>query len=159
VRRFEQKRFPVLPPEIPSYLVLLRVGFALPRALLPARCALTAPFHPYPGKAFLRGLRNGSRLLRPRVRREQASSRRPLTRGGMFSVALSVEWTSIHPPGRYPAHCSAEFGLSSLLAESDRPVRLPTSSLYAMVPTGLFRESSRSIGKLGFMLLATHSSD
>ncbi len=36
-------------PEIPPYLVLLRVGFALPAALLPRRCALTAPFHPYPG--------------------------------------------------------------------------------------------------------------
>ena len=33
--------------EIPPYLVLLRVGFALPVALLPRRCALTAPFHPY----------------------------------------------------------------------------------------------------------------
>jgi hypothetical protein len=29
------------------YLVLLRVGFAMPRALLRGRCALTAPFHPY----------------------------------------------------------------------------------------------------------------
>jgi len=27
---------------------LLRVGFALPATLLPRRCALTAPFHPYP---------------------------------------------------------------------------------------------------------------
>ena len=34
--------------EIPAYLVLLRVGFTLPRPLLSARCALTAPFHPYP---------------------------------------------------------------------------------------------------------------
>src|SRR5579864_5382915 len=34
--------------KIPAYLVLLRVGFTLPRTLLPARCALTAPFHPYP---------------------------------------------------------------------------------------------------------------
>ncbi len=32
----------------PAYLVLLRVGFTMPPALLPARCALTAPFHPYP---------------------------------------------------------------------------------------------------------------
>jgi len=30
------------------YLVLLRVGFSLPPSLLTARCALTAPFHPYP---------------------------------------------------------------------------------------------------------------
>ena len=32
----------------PPYLVLLRVGFTLPPALQPERCALTAPFHPYP---------------------------------------------------------------------------------------------------------------
>jgi hypothetical protein len=50
-------------PEFLPYLVLLRVGFALPRALLPGRCALTAPFHPYPNRS----------------------------QGGMFSVALSVE--------------------------------------------------------------------
>ncbi len=30
-----------------SYLVLLREGFTLPLSLLKARCALTAPFHPY----------------------------------------------------------------------------------------------------------------
>src|SRR5207249_3218324 len=30
------------------YSVLLPVGFAVPPALLHARCALTAPFHPYP---------------------------------------------------------------------------------------------------------------
>ena len=36
---------PLLP-----YLVLLRVGFALPWLLPARRCALTAPFHPYPGK-------------------------------------------------------------------------------------------------------------
>jgi hypothetical protein len=29
------------------YLVLLRVGFSLPPPSLAARCALTAPFHPY----------------------------------------------------------------------------------------------------------------
>ena len=36
---------------LPPYLVLLRVGFALPAALLRQRCALTAPFHPYPDVA------------------------------------------------------------------------------------------------------------
>src|SRR5438105_3874905 len=30
------------------YLALLRAGFCLPPMLPPARCALTAPFHPYP---------------------------------------------------------------------------------------------------------------
>ena len=33
----------------PPYLVLLRVGFTLPRPLQDGRCALTAPCHPYPG--------------------------------------------------------------------------------------------------------------
>jgi len=32
----------------PPYLVLLRAGFSLPSALQRTRCALTAPFHPYP---------------------------------------------------------------------------------------------------------------
>jgi hypothetical protein len=32
---------------LPPYLVLLRVGFAMPDPLLERRCALTAPFHPY----------------------------------------------------------------------------------------------------------------
>ena len=51
---------------LPPYLVLLRVGFALPASLLKRRCALTAPFHPYP------------------------ALRSPACLGGMFSVALSV---------------------------------------------------------------------
>ena len=33
------------------YLVLLRMGFTLPYLLPGTRCALTAPFHPYPDKA------------------------------------------------------------------------------------------------------------
>jgi hypothetical protein len=33
---------------LPPYLVLLRVGFTLPPPLRTERCALTAPFHPYP---------------------------------------------------------------------------------------------------------------
>ncbi len=40
-----------LQTRLPPYLVLLRVGFALPDALLRRRCALTAPFHPYLGVA------------------------------------------------------------------------------------------------------------
>jgi len=39
------------PTQVPPYLVLLRVGFALPAALLTRRCALTEPFHPYPDVA------------------------------------------------------------------------------------------------------------
>src|SRR5439155_18986837 len=36
---------------LPPSLVLLRVGFAMPAPLLERRCALTAPFHPYPDVA------------------------------------------------------------------------------------------------------------
>src|SRR4029077_3512610 len=39
-------------PQPPPYLVLLRAGFCLPPTLPPARCALTAPFHPYPPPPF-----------------------------------------------------------------------------------------------------------
>ena len=74
---------------VPAYLVLLRVGFTMQRPLLAARCALTAPFHPY----------------LPHLR----------VAGGMFSVALAVQPPSRGCPGRYPAHCPAESGLSSPL--------------------------------------------
>jgi len=46
VRRTEPARARPKAP-LPPYLVLLRVGFALPSPLLERRCALTAPFHPY----------------------------------------------------------------------------------------------------------------
>jgi len=41
---------------IPAYLVLLRVGFTLRPRLRGARCALTAPFHPYLPFACATGL-------------------------------------------------------------------------------------------------------
>jgi len=77
---------------LPSYLVLLRVGFALPAALLRRRCALTAPFHPYPHR-----WRCGRYIFCGTFRR----------------VVQFLPKKSWSPPGRYPAHCSAEFGLSS----------------------------------------------
>ena len=63
---------------------LLAVGFALPRMSPSARCALTAPFHPY----RLRGGRRRGRapacvgFAWPGVRHRNV--------GGMFSVALSL---------------------------------------------------------------------
>src|SRR5665213_4356738 len=62
----------------PPYLVLLRVGFTLPRLLQAERCALTAPFHPYPGTEPASWLRVAF------VPKEKVS------RGGFFSVALAV---------------------------------------------------------------------
>lgn len=63
------------------YLVLLQVGFTLPPLLPVARCALTAPFHPY---------------------------QRSKTPGGIFSVALSV---GLRLPGVtwHPARRSPDF--------------------------------------------------
>ena len=117
-------------PRFPPYLVLLRVGFTLPPALPPERCALTAPFHPYPGAEDWPSKRTFS--VSPGV-----PSRKRGSRGGIFSVALAVHEPSRSRPGRYPAHCPAEFGLSSPEEPSpkrdppgsDRPVLLPVLSL------------------------------
>ena len=89
----------------PPYLVLLRAGFCLPPALPRARCALTAPFHHYPS-------------TRPRL------SARP--RSGRYVFCATVLQVTL--TGRYPAHCPAEFGLSSLppAARTPRAERLPS---------------------------------
>ena len=85
-----------------SYSVLLPVGFAVPPASPQARCALTAPFHPY----------------------------LPFPAGGSFSVALSLRpdpaCAGSRPAGRYPAPFvpGARTFLSgrlSALARSGRP--------------------------------------
>ena len=67
-----------------SYSVLLPVGFTLPRPAPRARCALTAPFHPY---------RQTSRCV-----------------GGLLSVALSL---GSPPPDVIRHRVSVEPGLSS----------------------------------------------
>ena len=67
------------------YLILLPVGFALPPPLPAARCALTAPFHPYPACP-----KTGP--------------------GGLLSVALSL---GSPPPGVTRHRVSVEPGLSS----------------------------------------------
>jgi hypothetical protein len=97
-------------PQTPPYLVLLRAGFCLPPALPPARCALTAPFHPYPPRP--RRTRKGvtSRELRGSSLHSWSAGG---AGGGIFSVPLSFEsprpgvtrrtalWSSDFPP---PAH-------------------------------------------------------
>ena len=47
-KRENAPRGTVSGPRAHPYLILLPVGFALPPLLPEARCALTAPFHPYP---------------------------------------------------------------------------------------------------------------
>jgi hypothetical protein len=91
-RSWNRPRLPATDPASP-YLALLRAGFCLPPMLPPARCALTAPFHPYsPSRAFAR---EGERYI------------------------FCATFLRVAPTGRYPAHCPAEFGLSSRL----RPLR------------------------------------
>jgi hypothetical protein len=85
----------------------------------------------------------------------------PCGPGGMFSVALSVERSRLYkrgrPPGRYPAHCSAEFGLSSVLQQ--RPsgpaanrfiiVQVRNSSGFDIVP-GPLRQIMSARLRFGF---------
>src|SRR5690348_3356654 len=71
------------------YLALLRVGFALPSPLLPRRCALTAPFHPY-----LKAEASGRYLLCGTFRRFVPQSGADLP-GVTWHTAL---WSSDFPP-------------------------------------------------------------
>ena len=72
-------------PQAPPYLVLLRAGFSLPFPLRGTRCALTAPFHPC----------------------------RPAPGGAGRRYVFCATFLQVTLTGRYPAHCPAEFGLSS----------------------------------------------
>jgi hypothetical protein len=73
------------------YLVLLRAGFAVPRLLPGARCALTAPFHPCQPRA------------NPMLRR----------------FAFCCTFRGLAPPRRYLAPYPMEPGLSSPATERD----------------------------------------
>jgi len=67
------------------YLALLRAGFAVPRLLPDARCALTAPFHPY----------------------------QPRANPGLRRFAFCCTFRGLAPPRRYLAPYPMEPGLSS----------------------------------------------
>src|SRR6202142_466513 len=89
----------------PPYLVLLRVGFALPAALLRRRCALTAPFHPYLSLA-----------ARAVCFLWHFPSNDPACKSA--GVLPDVIRHTALRSSDFPLHCY-----------SDRPVRLPTLSL------------------------------
>jgi len=80
-----------------SYLVLLRMGFAVPSLLPGPRCALTAPFHPY-------------HACRNTVRRS----------------VLCCTFRRLTPPRRYLASRPVEPGLSSTWASHAATIQ-PTS--------------------------------
>ena len=92
-------------PRIPPYLVLLRVGFALPAALLRRRCALTAPFHPY--------------LAHPL---KQTTTRQAVY--FLWHFPSNRLKPAVPDVIRHTALRSSDF--PPCLATSDRPVRLPT---------------------------------
>src|SRR6202020_1483386 len=104
-------------PRYRPYSVLLPVWFAMPVPLPDPRCALTAPFHPYP----------------PKPRRAKA--------GGSFSVALSLR---LPPPDVIRHRMSMEPGLSSpatFRPEWERPSGRLTSKAW-----GLWRPASSRYG-------------
>ena len=105
------------PPLRRPYSVLLPVWFALPPPLPAARCALTAPFHPY--------------------------SREPrrASAGGSFSVALSL---GSPPPDVIRHRVSMEPGLSSPAAFRRLPER-PSGRL-TLHPCGLGGDPSSGTG-------------
>ena len=90
------------------YLVLLPVGFTVPPTLPPARCALTAPFHPY-----------------PQAGRSQAPA------GGLLSVALSL---GSPPPGVTRHRVSVEPGLSSPASRAGAAIRPPAADALGSRP-------------------------
>ena len=96
-----------------SYLVLLRVGFTLPQASLPARCALTLS-------------RRSGRTISP-LPCLPSRLAAPDEQGGIFSVALSV--SKAYGSG-FPEHPPLALAVSehTALRSSDFPLpRLPAS--------------------------------
>ena len=120
----------------PVRSALMALGVALPSLFGLAPCGV------YPASGLtagaVRSYRTISPLPRHRGNQPRKLSRRSRvallrnptyviaergSRGGIFSVALAVCGPSSPHPGRYPAHCPAEFGLSSpggLVAQSRR---------------------------------------
>ena len=97
-------------PALLSYLVLLRVGFTLPSRSPGTRCALTAPFHPYPpegGRYVFCGTCRESRFERdplaanqhaalwspdfPPLARRRAAITRPACPSSYYTLALPLK--------------------------------------------------------------------
>ncbi len=97
------RKCPRLPAHHP-YSVLLPVGFAMPPLLPAARCALTAPFHPYPAASRVAVQRHDRWL------------------GGILSAALSL---GSPPPDVIRHRLSMEPGLSSQGTFRHSPARPP----------------------------------
>jgi hypothetical protein len=122
---------PGTPREPPGRTGPVRSALMAPGVALPSLFGL-APCGVYPASGLTAGAVRSYRTISPlpRHRGNQprklgrrsrvALARDPTyviavrgSRGGIFSVALAVCGPSSPHPGRYPAHCPAEFGLSS----------------------------------------------
>ena len=101
----------------PPYLVLLRAGFCLPSALRQTRCALTAPFHPYPPSPY--GLRR-ARPIGGLPRRSARSAHRR-------AVYFLCHYPSGHPdralPGALPCGVRTFLSPSSYGLRRSKPLR------------------------------------
>jgi len=129
-------------PLLLPYLVLLHVGFALPDGLLRPRCALTAPFHPYPPKRryiFCCTFREKRfKRIPPAVSRHAVLRRpdfplpisgattRPASRLPLWHIRISTAFLF-----EYDAFCWSflQFGSILLLVRRSRPL-----SLFRWVP-------------------------
>ncbi len=132
---------PALGARLPPYLVLLRVGFTLPPALPPERCALTAPFHPYPGAGVVATASGPGKPGQLGYCVSRAALRPdPKKRGGVAeAVCFLWHWPSTslyaHVPDviRHTALRSSDFPPPaepvSQPTGSDRPVLLPVVSV------------------------------
>ncbi len=126
---------------IPPYLVLLRVGFALPAALLRRRCALTAPFHPYlslrPGRYVFCGTfrPTGFHPIRPKAGLTGTLNRPSRTLSGTLL-------------------CGVRTFLCLVSCNSDRPVRLPTSAIIVQSEVAGGRHRRTDYGRAGMRFLS-----
>ncbi len=102
-----------------TYFALHRKGFVLPPSLLPARWALTPPFHPYP------------------YPREQSASRSSPRGSGRYILCDTIRQSALKRSARTcgearAASCPTVSGLSSPLIKerwSDDPAPKPTANL------------------------------
>src|SRR3990170_1176183 len=104
VRKPTENGFPL--PRRP-YSVLLPVGFTVPSLLPRTRCALTAPFHPYPA---CKSETSGRMFRKPRHKADLLA--------GRFAFCGTVP--GVAPAGGYPAPCfhGARTFLSAVLRET-----------------------------------------
>jgi len=125
----------------PPYLVLLRVGFTLPRPLQTGRCALTAPFHPYPGAGVFRNHKSTRQAGPTRVLRFQGGPWPvPKKRGG---VAEAVSFLWHWPSMGFDAHVP-DVIRHTALRSSDFPPPVG-SSLRQSLPAATARSSCQGL--------------